>query len=65
MSLSVGRRPAGAGTRPSFDLEAIFRRLDRNSDCKLSGDGIPEAHCENLMRLGADEDGSIAKHRRR
>ncbi|MDX1968275.1 MAG: redoxin [Planctomycetaceae bacterium] len=59
MSLYVGGRRAGGGTRPGFDLEAIFKRLDRNSDGKLLGDEIPEAQRENLMRLDVDKDGAI------
>lgn len=58
-SLYGGRRRAGGGTRPGFDLEAIFKRLDRNSDGKLIGDEIPEAQRENLMRLDVDKDGAI------
>ena len=54
-----GRRGAAGGGRPGFDLEAIFKRLDRNGDGKLIGDEIPEAQRENLMRLDADKDGAI------
>lgn len=45
--------------RPGFDLEAVFKRLDRNNDGKLIGDEIPEAQRENLMRLDANLDGTI------
>ncbi len=54
-----GRRGAAGGGRPGFDLEAIFKRLDRNGDGKLIGDEIPEAQRDNLMRLDADKDGAI------
>jgi hypothetical protein len=46
-------------SRPGFDLEAVFNRLDRNSDGKLISDEIPAAQHENLMRLDADKDGAV------
>ena len=58
-SLYGGRRRAGGGARPGFDLEAIFKRLDRNNDGKLIGDELPAAQRENLMRLDVDKDGTI------
>jgi Ca2+-binding EF-hand superfamily protein len=58
-SLYGGRRRAGGGARPGFDVEAIFKRLDRNNDGKLIGDEIPEAQRENLMRLDTNQDGAI------
>jgi len=58
-SLYGGRFRAGAGNRPGIDLEAIFKRLDRNNDGKLIGDEIPEAQRENLMRLDTNKDSAI------
>ena len=58
-SLHGGRLRAGGGTRSGFDLEAIFKRLDRNSDGRLIGDEIPEAQRDNLMRLDINKDGAI------
>jgi Ca2+-binding EF-hand superfamily protein len=58
-SLYGGRRRAGGGARPGFDLEAIFKRLDRNSDGKLVGDEIPQAQRDNLLRLDTNNDGAI------
>jgi Ca2+-binding EF-hand superfamily protein len=58
-SLYGGRRGVAGGSRPGFDLEAIFKRLDRNNDGKLIGDEIPAAQRENLMRLDADKDGAV------
>ena len=58
-SLYGGRRGAAGGPHPGFDLEAIFKRLDRNNDGKLIGDEIPEAQRDNLMRLDANQDGAI------
>ena len=54
-----GRRGTAGGERPGFDLEAIFKRLDRNSDGKLIGDEIPEAQRDKLMRLDANKDSAI------
>jgi hypothetical protein len=61
-SLFGGRRRAAVGIgngRPGFDLEAIFKRHDRDSDGKLIGNEIPDAQRDNLMRLDTDEDGAI------
>lgn len=57
-SLNVGRGLVGAG-RLGNGIEAIFKRLDRNSDGKLVGDEIPEGRREALMRLDTDKDGAI------
>lgn len=64
-SLRGGRRGLGRnlGTegsgRPGFDLEAIFKRLDRNNDGKLIGDEIPAAQRDNLLRLDTNQDGAV------
>jgi hypothetical protein len=58
-SLYGGRRRAAGGGRRGFDLEAIFKRLDRNNDGKLLDDEIPGAQRENLMRLDTNNDGAI------
>ncbi|MEZ6067146.1 MAG: redoxin family protein [Planctomycetaceae bacterium] len=58
-SLNGGRRGVAGGSRPGFDLEAIFKRLDRNNDGKLIGDEIPAAQRDNLLRLDTNEDGAI------
>ena len=58
-SLNGGRRGVAGGSRPGFDLEAIFKRLDRNNDGKLIGDEIPAAQRDNLMRLDTNQDGAI------
>lgn len=59
-SLYVGRRSVAGSGRPGLDLEAVFNRLDRNSDGKLVGDEIPAAQRENLMRLDTNQDGAIS-----
>ena len=47
------------------DAEALFQKLDKNSDGKLSKDEVPEEQTrffERLVRLGdADKDGSLTK----
>ncbi|MCA9121634.1 MAG: redoxin family protein [Planctomycetaceae bacterium] len=64
-SLYGGRRGFGRNLgsegngRPGFGLEAIFKRLDRNSDGKLIGDEIPAAQRDNLLRLDTNQDGAI------
>ena len=50
---------SGGNGRPRFDIEAIFKRLDRNDDGKLIGDELPAAQRDNLLRLDTDEDGAI------
>ncbi len=49
--------PAGSG---GLALGALFKRMDRNGDGKLTGDEIPEAQRQLLMRLDANKDGSIS-----
>jgi Ca2+-binding EF-hand superfamily protein/mono/diheme cytochrome c family protein len=58
-SLYGGRRRTAGGTLPGFNLETIFKRLDRNNDGKLIGDEIPEVQRDNLMRLDTNQDGAI------
>ena len=47
------------------DAEALFQKLDKNSDGKLTKDEVPEEQSrffERLVRLGdADKDGSLTK----
>jgi hypothetical protein len=49
--------PAGSG---GLVLGALFKRMDRNGDGKLTGDEIPEAQKERLMRLDSNKDGGIS-----
>ncbi|MEZ5948373.1 MAG: redoxin family protein [Planctomycetaceae bacterium] len=66
-SLYAGRRGLGRNLgnqgngRPGFDLEAIFKRLDRNNDGKLIGDEIPTAQRDNLLApRHPNQDGAIS-----
>lgn len=56
LSRNIGNEGNG---RPGFDLEAIFKRLDRNNDGKLTDDEIPAAQRDNLLRLDTNHDGAI------
>ena len=50
-----GQRAGAAG----FNLEAVFHRLDRNADGKLTSDELPAAQRDRLMRLDRNQDGAI------
>jgi hypothetical protein len=41
-------------------LEAIFNRMDRNGDGKVSREELPDAQRQRFMRLDTNEDGSIS-----
>ena len=49
--------PAGVGN--GTNIEAIFKRLDRNNDGKVTDSEIPAAQRERILRLDSDGDGSI------
>ena len=49
--------PAGVGN--GANIEAIFKRLDRNSDGKVTETEIPAAQRERILRLDSDGDGAI------
>lgn len=49
--------PTGSG---GVILGALFKRMDRNGDGKLTSDEIPEAQRPLLMRLDTNKDGSIS-----
>jgi peroxiredoxin len=61
---SLGMKRSLAGIRDELGsgkgLELIFKRLDKNADGKLSGDEIPPAQKERLLRLDRNKDGSIS-----
>ena len=46
--------------RPGLVLGALFKRMDSNGDGQLTGDEIPAAQKERLMRLDSDKDGGIS-----
>lgn len=58
VSLNRVSRAIG-GNPPGFNLETVFKRLDRNNDCNLTDDEIPAAQRDNLMRLDTNKDGAI------
>jgi hypothetical protein len=49
-----GQAPGG------FAIEVLFRRMDKNGDGKLTGDELPVAQKDRLMRLDTDKDGAIS-----
>ena len=66
-SASIGRRrrlgrteETGRPGPPALDIEAIFRRLDRNGDGELTPDELPAAQRDNLMRLDVNQDEVIS-----
>jgi hypothetical protein len=66
-SASIGRRRRLGRTEetgrlgpPALDIEAIFRRLDRNGDGELTPDELPAAQRDNLMRLDVNQDEVIS-----
>jgi len=54
---SLGPRGGAAGV----DLDAAFRRLDRNGDDKVTADELPVNQRDRLMRLDIDRDGAITR----
>ena len=54
-SLRAKLIPNGSGA----GLEAIFKRLDRNSDGKVSGDEIPEPQRNRILQLDSNNDGVV------
>ncbi len=48
---------AGSG---GLVIGVLFKRMDRNGDGKLSGDEIPAAQKDRLMRLDTNKDGAIS-----
>lgn len=66
-SASIGRHrrlgrteETGRPGPPALDIEAIFRRLDRNGDGELTPDELPAAQRDNLMRLDVNQDEVIS-----
>jgi peroxiredoxin len=55
--LANALRNAGSGA----GLDALFNRLDANTDGVLSADEIPEDARERVKRLDVDDDGTISK----
>jgi len=55
---SAQPRPA---ERPRPSIDAIFNRLDKNHDGKLSRDELPEPIRRNFDRVDADGDGAITR----
>ena len=56
-ALQNRRLPAGVGN--GTNIEAIFKRLDRNSDGKVTEAEIPAAQRERILKLDSDGDGAI------
>jgi hypothetical protein len=50
-----GGRGAGGGS----DIDAVFRRLDRDGDGRLVADELPAAQRDTLLRLDRDGDGAL------
>ncbi len=43
-----------------FAIEALFKRMDKNGNGKLTSDELPVAQKDRLMRLDTNKDGSIS-----
>jgi hypothetical protein len=56
-ALQNRRLPAGVGN--GTNIEANFKRLDRNSDGKVTEAEIPAAQRERILKLDSDGDGAI------
>jgi peroxiredoxin len=63
-SLGNRGRGAAAAVREQLGsgkgLELLFRRMDSNSDGRLTDDELPADQVDRLMRLDSDQDGAIS-----
>lgn len=56
---TIGGEASASGLREIPNLDAIFKRLDRDQDGKLTGDEMPADWKERLLRCDADGDKSV------
>ena len=64
-SLGRGGRSAAIRDRLSnlgsgHGIELLFKRMDSNSDGKVSGAELPADQKDRLLRLDADKDGALS-----
>jgi peroxiredoxin len=58
---TMGRGAVGAGGGALLkSLEAIFQKLDRDQDGKLSGDEFPAEWKTRILKLDTDNDGAVS-----
>ena len=64
---SLGRGSRGGALRDRLSnlgsgngIELLFKRMDSNSDGKVSGDELPTDQKDRLLRLDADKDGALS-----
>ena len=61
-SLGRGRRSGALRDQlgSGKGIELLFKRMDSNSDGKVSGDELPADQKDRLLRLDADKDGALS-----
>ena len=57
----IGRGGKLLGQASALDFEALFKRLDKNNDDKLTSDELPASFRDRLLQLDKNGDGVISK----
>ena len=57
----IGRGGKLLGSASAFDFDALFKRLDKNNDDKLTSDELPRICRDRLIQLDANGDGDISR----
>ena len=57
----IGRGGSLLGVASGLDFDAIFKRLDKNNDDKLTDSELPAAFRDRLLQLDKNGDGEITK----
>ena len=57
----IGRGGKLLGSASAFDFEALFKRLDKNNDDKLTNDELPASFRDRLLQLDKNGDGDISR----
>ena len=61
----IGRGGSLLGVASGLDFDAIFKRLDKNNDDKLTDSELPAAFRDRLLQLDKNGDGEITKEEMR